>query len=190
MENLIYVTGGARSGKSFLAESIVKEQKNSKKIYIATSIPFDDEMKERVKNHKIQRGDGWTTVEAYKNLDEELERVLKSDEKQVILMDCLTNMVNNIMFDSYKDDWDKISQEKVNEIEAFIKCQLERFLDFIEKNKNLILVIVSNEVGMGLVPEYALGRYFRDIAGRMNQIVAKRSGIVYLAVSGIAVKIK
>lgn len=189
MGKLIYVTGGARSGKSLLAENIVGEYSQYKKVYLATSIPFDSEMQDRVKKHREQRGPNWLTIEAYKDLDLELEKKICSSEKHVILLDCLTYMVNNLMFDTKDIDWDNVSQDRVNEVEKEIKKEVMKILNYLSKTDN-ILVVVSNEVGMGLVPEYPLGRFYRDIAGRMNQLMGKEATEAYLVVSGIKVKLK
>lgn len=188
MGKIIYVTGGARSGKSSFAEKMVLEQKKIKKIYVATAIAFDEEMKERVKKHKEQRGDGWVTLECFKNIDEKLKKY-ENESEGIILIDCLTNMVTNLMLEDFSVNWDEISQEKVNKIEKKIQIQINNLLNFIENSK-INAVIVSNEVGMGIVPEYPLARYFRDIAGRMNQLVAKKSNECFLVISGISLKIK
>lgn len=189
MGKLIYVTGGARSGKSLLAESIVGEYEQYEKVYLATSVPFDLEMQNRVKKHQDQRGPNWITIEAYSDLDLVLENKLQTSGKYVILLDCLTYMVNNLMFDTKDIDWDNVTQERVDIIEDVIKKEIEKLLVYLSKTEN-ILVVVSNEVGMGLVPEYPLGRYYRDIAGRMNQYIGKESSEAYLVVSGIKMKIK
>ncbi|MGL5122823.1 MAG: bifunctional adenosylcobinamide kinase/adenosylcobinamide-phosphate guanylyltransferase [Fusobacteriaceae bacterium] len=196
MEKIIYVTGGVRSGKSLYAEKYVVNQVGKNKIYLATGIAFDNEMKERVKKHRAQRGNDWITIEEYKNLDLHLEKVLtdlkkgnKKSQDTIILLDCLTNMVSNMMIMDIKRDWDKLTQDEVGKIEENIKVQLENLLKFVKKNK-LSLVVVSNEVGMGIVPENSLARYFRDIAGRMNQLVAQKSKEAYLLVSGIEIRLK
>ncbi|MGL6063588.1 MAG: bifunctional adenosylcobinamide kinase/adenosylcobinamide-phosphate guanylyltransferase [Fusobacteriaceae bacterium] len=196
MEKIIYITGGARSGKSLYAEKYIANQVEKTKIYLATGIAFDNEMKERVKKHKAQRGSDWITIEEYENLDIHLEKVLNNLKKQnkksqdiIILLDCLTNMVSNMMIMNVERDWDKLAQDEVKKIENNIKIQLENLFRFVKKNK-LSLVVVSNEVGMGIVPENSLARYFRDIAGRMNQLVAQESKEAYLLVSGIDVKLK
>ncbi|MGL4425699.1 MAG: bifunctional adenosylcobinamide kinase/adenosylcobinamide-phosphate guanylyltransferase, partial [Cetobacterium sp.] len=180
MGKIIYVTGGARSGKSCFAEKKVF-QTNKNKIYIATGIAFDEEMKSRVNFHKIQRGEDWKTIESYKNLPDQLESYKMSES--VVLLDCLTNFVTNNMILDRDINWDNISQNDLFKLEEEIKRELQKLIDFI-KESLLDIVIVSNEVGMGLVPEYPLGRYFRDIAGRMNQLVAKESHEAYLIVSG------
>ncbi|MGL5175695.1 MAG: bifunctional adenosylcobinamide kinase/adenosylcobinamide-phosphate guanylyltransferase [Cetobacterium sp.] len=186
MGKIIYVTGGARSGKSSFAEKKVLEMQKEK-IYVATAISFDDEMKERVRLHKIQRGEDWITIEGYKNICETLSEYKKLSG--VVLLDCLTNMVTNNMIMDREIDWDSITQDELRVIEDEIKTEVQNLVDFI-KESSLDMVVVSNEVGMGLVPPYALGRYFRDIGGRINQLVAKESHEAYLIVSGLELKLK
>lgn len=186
MGKIIYITGGARSGKSSFAEKKVF-QLEKKKIYVATAISFDDEMKERVRLHKLQRGDNWITIESYKNIYKLLEEY--KEVNGVVLLDCLTNLVSNNMIMDREIDWDIASQDTIREIEKEIKNEVQKLIDFI-KGSSLDMVVVSNEIGMGLVPPYALGRYFRDIAGRMNQLVAKECHEAYLIVSGLELKLK
>lgn len=188
MGKIIYFTGGAKSGKSSKAEKYILNGEYSHKIYVATAIPFDDEMKIRVKKHQKDRGNSWITVEGYKNLPEMLEKVniLKN---AVILLDCLTNMATNIMFETEVGDFDNLSEDELNKIEKTVNCEVEALLEYV-KNKNVDLVVVSNELGMGVVPPYSLGRHFRDICGRINQIVAGHSNEAYLVVSGIEIRIK
>lgn len=182
---IIYITGGAKSGKSKFAEKLAMKKK--KRIYLATSIPFDIEMKNRVQRHKMQRGENWDTIEAYKNLDIILEKA--SSDKEVILLDCLTNMITNIMIIDRDVDWENISDITLEDIEKEVLDEVKKIIKFSKKFPGDI-IIVSNEVGMGLVPEYPLGRYFRDIAGAMNQIIAEESEEAYLVISGIPMKIK
>ena len=186
MKGITYVTGGARSGKSTFAEKYTLD-KNIPKVYIATAIAFDNEMKIRVAKHREQRGEKWLTIEGYKNLKEQM--VEKIGDEKIILLDCLTNMVSNLMIMEKEYDWDNINKEELETLEESIKAEVVEVLDYAEENE-IELVIVSNELGMGLVPPYALGRHFRDVAGRMNQLVAARAKNAYLIVSGISMKLK
>ena len=110
------------------------------------------------------------------------------DEK-IVLMDCLTNMVSNLMIMEGEYDWDNISKSALYKLESEIQSEVEEVLEYVDKS-DIELVVVSNELGMGLVPPYALGRHFRDIAGRMNQLIAARADNAYLVVSGIPMKLK
>lgn len=185
MGKLILVTGGARSGKSTFAEETVKKL-GDKVLYIATAIPFDEEMKLRIKKHQEQRPSYWETLEAYKDFDIKLKN--KLEEKTVIMLDCVTVMITNLMFEEYLD-WDKINCEEIEKIEERVKKEIGKLLAIIE-GAQLPFVLVTNEIGMGIVPEYPSGRVFRDVAGRANQMLAKAADEVYLCVSGIPMKIK
>jgi adenosylcobinamide kinase/adenosylcobinamide-phosphate guanylyltransferase len=185
MGKIILVTGGARSGKSSYAEKLAKDTIGNI-LYIATSIPFDEEMKLRVKKHKAQRPKEWETFEGYKDYDINLSEKLKNTNG--VLLDCITNMVTNLILEKCTDV-DNINKEEILEIEAYVDGEINKLIELIEMNDSKF-IIVTNEVGMGLVPEYPLGRLFRDIAGRANQILAKAAEEVYFCVSGIPVRIK
>jgi adenosylcobinamide kinase/adenosylcobinamide-phosphate guanylyltransferase len=178
---VILVTGGARSGKSDFGESLLKDKK--KVLYIATSIPFDEEMKYRVKKHRESRPSHWHTLEAYKNLGDSI-RNLKQQYDGIIL-DCITIMITNLIFENFDEeveiDYKAIEEKIMREMKTMVSA-------FKELNSEVVLI--TNEVGSGIVPENRLSREFRDIAGRVNQYLAREAEEVYLAVSGIPVKIK
>lgn len=185
MRRLIVVTGGARSGKSTFAEKKAKDC-NCDVVYIATSIPFDDEMRARIKKHVDQRPDNWKTIEAYKDMEKHLANV--KNENVIFLLDCITIMITNIMLD-ISIDWDNASDKEIECIETEVKMEMDKLLKIISE-KDTTFILVTNEIGMGLVPENKLSRIFRDIAGRVNQLLAKEADEVYLCVAGIPVKIK
>ena len=193
---LIFVTGGAKSGKSKFAEEMLLKLNNGKQknIYLATSLVFDEEMKEKVRLHKKRRKDEWLTVEAYKNFENELSNFFENNDKikNNMLVDCLTNMITNIIFENQNIDWDnfekKLYIQTLEKLNKDVEHSVIELLNVADQFENAI--IVSNELGMGLVPSYPLGRYFREIAGKMNQIVAETADEVYLVVSGIPMKIK
>ncbi len=182
---MILVTGGARSGKSEFAENIATE-KGDKVLYIATSIPFDDEMKSRVELHKNRRPSNWDTFEGFKDIDKFI--YANKGKYDCILFDCITIFVTNLIFE-YAKNPDNMSREDFNITQDKIIHDMENILLAIEKI-NTEIVFVTNEVGMGIVPENKLSRQFRDIAGKVNQLVAKKSDEVYLTVCGIPMKIK
>ncbi|MBU4310715.1 bifunctional adenosylcobinamide kinase/adenosylcobinamide-phosphate guanylyltransferase [bacterium] len=170
MGRLIFVTGGARSGKSAFAQKLANNL--SKKVtYIATAQARDKEMELRIKIHRKNRPSRWKTVEREKNVTEVLSRIAEKNE--VILLDCLTLLISNLLLSGEK----KILKE------------IRQLVDEVKRVKVTVL-IVSNEVGMGIVPDNRLARRFRDTAGRANQIVAQAADEVYLVVSGISTKIK
>lgn len=173
------VTGGARSGKSSFAEGLLKDCHNV--LYIATAIAFDDEMKERVRLHRKQRNQSWDTLEAYKNLEQEIKS--KDQNYDGIILDCITIMISNLMLEEFNDntDYRALENRVIEEMKASI-----RFLKALKAK----VVLVTNEVGAGIVPENKLAREFRDIAGRVNQYIAKEADEVFVTISGISLQIK
>ncbi len=185
MSNIILVTGGARSGKSSFAENLCKDRNNGT-AYIATSIPFDKEMEDRVEKHKNSRPKEWKTYEIYKDIYKIIEEIWK--HHNTVILDCVTLLVNNLMF-NYEMDIDEASQEEINELEVYIQNQVKLLIEEIRKT-DLYFVIVTNELGMGIVPANKLSRVYNDIVGRINQQIASQSNEVYFVVSGIPMKIK
>ena len=193
---LIFVTGGAKSGKSKFAEEMLLKLNNGKQknIYLATSLIFDEEMKEKIRLHKKRRKNDWFTVETYKNFENELNNFFENNDKTKnnMLVDCLTNMITNIIFENKNIDWDNFEKkmyiQTLEKLNKNVENSVNKLLNVTNEFENVI--IVSNELGMGLVPRYPLGRYFREIAGKMNQIVAEKADEVYFVVSGISMKIK
>ncbi len=179
------MTGGARSGKSRFAEKKASDF-GDRVLYIATAVAFDEEMKERIRRHRQQRPSDWETLEAYRDFETSLPGLLAG--RDAVLLDCVTVMVSNILLQKAMD-WEGISVEEINAVEKEVDSQVRSLLSII-KNAEIPFVLVTNELGMGVVPPYALGRAFRDIAGRVNQILAGEAEEVYLCVSGIPVKIK
>ena len=185
MGKIIFVTGGARSGKSRFAENILENKK--KVLYIATAIAFDDEMKERIRLHRQQRNSTWKTLEAYRDFENILPRALKG--MSAVMLDCITVMLTNIMLADHTINWDNISPAQAAGVENEIMKEAGQLMKILADYEGEA-VIVSNELGMGLVPPTPMGRYFRDTAGRVNQMIAAQADEVYLAVSGIPVKVK
>ena len=167
-----FVTGGARSGKSSYAEKLALER-GGKRAYIATAQAFDDEMAARIEKHRKDRGTAWDTYEEPLAVAELLGKL--SGRYQVVLLDCLTLWLSNVM--AHTDgDGPVISrgEELVRAVKGFDgSC-----------------IVVSNEVGLGIVPDNPLARKFRDFAGILNQKVARVADEVYFTVAGIPVKIK
>ena len=185
MSKVILVTGGARSGKSNFAEKLCKEQNNNT-AYIATSIPFDDEMKDRVRKQKESRTQNWKTYEIYKDIYTIIDDISK--EHKTVILDCVTLLVNNLIF-MHEIDIDNSTQYEIDELEKYIKEQVEKLLIEIKKT-NLYFVIVTNELGLGGVSINKLTRVYTDIVGRINQQIAAQSDEVYFVISGIPMKIK
>jgi adenosylcobinamide kinase / adenosylcobinamide-phosphate guanylyltransferase len=182
LSKITLVTGGSRSGKSTFGEELLKDK--DKVLYIATSIITDDEMRERVAIHKERRNKNWETYEGYKDL----KKVIKESERKFIMLECVTTMITNLLFDKHTD-FDNISKEEIQVLEDNISEQFKEVISACrESDKEL--VIISNEVGFGLVSEYKLGRIFTDISGRVNQLIGRLSDEAYLVVSGLPLKLK
>ncbi|MBS4535497.1 bifunctional adenosylcobinamide kinase/adenosylcobinamide-phosphate guanylyltransferase [Clostridium sp. D2Q-14] len=184
MKSLVLVTGGARSGKSTFAESLVKET-GSNIGYIATSIAFDEGMKDRIIKHRNSRPAEWITIERYKDF-KEIQQNEEFTKLDTVILDCMTLMVSNLLLEQ-DIDYDTCDMQTIDEIEKSIFKEVKELLETLE-GKNV--VIVTNEVGMGIVPSYKLGSVFRDVAGRVNQYLASQAKKVYMTVSGIPISIK
>ncbi len=169
MTEIILLTGGARSGKSKMALQIASEQ--STKIFVATAEPLDQEMAERIRLHRQERDQDWITI------DEPvlLEKTLKENPKGIIVLDCMTLWLSNLLMRSYSEEQ--------------IKMEIERLSEALPK-RNATTIIVTNEVGMGIVPERPSGRLFRDLAGLANQTIASIAHRVIFMVSGIPLFLK
>jgi adenosylcobinamide kinase/adenosylcobinamide-phosphate guanylyltransferase len=172
MNKIIFITGGARSGKSDYALKIA-EDIGKIRGYIATAEALDDEMRERIELHRKSRGNNWHTIEEPRNLAGLFESM--QTRYDVLIVDCITLWVSNLMGDGLED-------------EDILKMAGKLSKKLVGHKNNII--IVTNEVGMGLVPDNPLGRRFRDIAGKVNQIMAAVSNEVHFMVSGIPLKIK
>jgi adenosylcobinamide kinase/adenosylcobinamide-phosphate guanylyltransferase len=185
MGKLIFVTGGARSGKSRFAEDLFKAVDDV--LYAATAFPFDDEMENRIRIHKERRNPLWETVEGYNTLAENISQYRGSCSS--LLFECVTIMVTNLMLEDRDLDWDIITPGEVGLIEQRVDSEVDALIAAAKKFSG-IAVIVSNETGMGIIPASPLSRHFSDIAGRANQKLAASADEVYFTVSGIPVKIK
>jgi adenosylcobinamide kinase/adenosylcobinamide-phosphate guanylyltransferase len=170
-QKVIFVTGGAKSGKSsFVLSEAAKHE--GQKAFMATAEALDEEMQDRIERHKLQRGEDWDTYEEPLHIAETVAKLASS--YSVIVLDCLTLWLSNAMHRN-----------------TDIEVEMGKFLNILGQSKqDCYIYIVSNEVGAGIVPENALAREFRDLAGTMNQRVAGVSDEVFMVVAGIPVKIK
>jgi adenosylcobinamide kinase/adenosylcobinamide-phosphate guanylyltransferase len=173
VNELTFVIGGCRSGKSAYALQTAEKITGDRKMFIATCLPQDDEMARRVAQHQKERSRIWTTVEEPLHLPEAI--LENSPQADVILIDCLTLWVSNLLM--------KTGNEKQ------IEESITRFIDTLGKAP-IPIVLVSNEVGTGIVPENKLARQYRDLIGSVNQAVAKTAGKVVWMVAGIPVTVK
>ncbi len=183
---LILLLGGARSGKSAYAEQLAgKLAGDASALYIATATPSDDEMRERITRHQASRPPHWQTIEEPKNPAD----VLRASAAPVALLDCVTLLVANLMLDS--DHGGALDEATLDAVaaQAEVDAAITRLLD-VWRAGRATLIVVSNEVGMGLVPPYPLGRIYRDILGRVNARLAAAADTVLLMVAGLPIELK
>jgi len=166
----ILITGGVKSGKSRFALKIAREIEKGEKIFIATARPIDEEMEDKIEKHEKERGSDFQTVEEPIHLGDTLKKINQS----TVVIDCLTLWLSNLFFEVRES-------EKLFEIESFIQA-LKEF------GGNII--IVTNEVGWGIIPESETSRNYQAELGRLNQEVAEICDEVYVLISGIPSKIK
>ncbi len=185
---IILVTGGARSGKSGFAEKYA-EKLGENIAYIATSQIFDEEMRYRVDLHRNRRPLGWMTFEAPFEAEKTIEEAGKYCD--LILFDCLTIYISNLLCKNFdeKNASEISSYEQSRRDYAILKVEIEKLINSAV-NFHGTVIFVTNEVGAGIVPETALGREYRDLAGLANQLVAGAADEVWLSVSGIPIELK
>jgi adenosylcobinamide kinase / adenosylcobinamide-phosphate guanylyltransferase len=174
--NIVLITGGARSGKSSYAQQMAAER-GKKVLYCATAEALDDEMRARIETHKRSRPAGWDTLEASSNVARQLK--IKCPEYDVVLIDCITMLVANRLGDGLPPA--EAEERALAEVRDLINLMAARDSSYI---------LVTNEVGYGVVPENALARLYRDVLGKANQQLAKCSDEVYLMTAGLPLKIK
>lgn len=172
----ILILGGARSGKSRFAQELARRL-SEKVLFVATGEAGDEEMRSRIEEHKKSRPRIWHTLEAPVRLGEKIPGQIGN--ANVVLIDCITLLVSNLLVvegdDRYK--------------EGQVTAEIEQLTECIDKLE-VTFIIVSNEVGLGLVPKNRLGRLYRDLLGRVNQLLAQHADEVYIMVAGIPVEMK
>ena len=178
LSDLILILGGARSGKSSYAETLAAEM-GRHVLYVATAEAKDDDMTARIAAHRLSRPDHWQTLEAPIQVGAALSQV--DTRPDVILLDCMTLLVSNILLAHEAEPEAVIESAVQTEIKALMSAQTQL---------NAPLLIVSNEVGLGLVPPYSLGRVYRDILGRANQRLAAEAKKVIFMVAGLPMTLK
>ena len=174
MSHLILLTGGVRSGKSAQAERLLAG--SPAVLYIATARCLDGEMARRIEAHRSRRPAHWVTAEASAALDE----VLRAHPEGDVLLDCVTNMVTNLMLDE-EPEYEALSRARVEEI--------DRLLSGLRQRSGLA-VLVTGEVGLGLVAPYRMGRIFADILGKVNQQLAAQADEAYFMACGFPIRLK
>jgi adenosylcobinamide kinase/adenosylcobinamide-phosphate guanylyltransferase len=170
-KRIVFVGGGTRSGKSAFALSLARRL-GERRLFLATARPGDDEMSERIRCHRRARGDDFQTIEEPLNV---AETIRQHSNYEVVLLDCLTLWLSNLLLEGKEPD---SILRHVEELAAVLA------------RRSLHAVVVSSEVGLGIVPETPLGRTFRDVAGLAHQRMSAVADEVYFAVLGTLLRIK
>lgn len=175
-KEITLILGGARSGKSHYAQQLAMEL-GDKVLFVATGEALDEEMQARISEHKESRPKSWRTLEIPTGIGRKIEKQI--GDAEVVIIDCLTLLISNLLRD--EPDYPEAEKRMTSEINELIATM---------DNLNASFVIVSNEVGMGLVPETRLGRIYRDLLGKANQLLASHATEVYLMVACLPVRVK
>ena len=174
-KQLILVLGGARSGKSACAEGLARQGERT--LFVATAEALDDDMRQRILKHRKQRPAAWDTLEEPLDPVAAIPSALSGHD--TLLLDCLTVWISNLL----------LAQGDEDHVETEILARVGALLDLYGQT-NTRWILVSNEVGLGVVPASSLGRRYRDLLGRANRLVASRADKVYLMVAGLALELK
>ena len=179
----ILITGGARSGKSRYAQELAVRS-GGPVLFVATAVAGDEEMRQRIEQHRRARPPSWRTLEVATGVGNGIIKGI--GDAQLVIIDCITMLVNNI-FSKYSD----VTGENIDAslVEDGVDAEVNRLLECINRTQ-ASFIIVTNEVGMGLVPASRMSRLYRDLLGRANQILAEEVDEVCLMVSGLPVTIK
>ena len=181
----VLILGGARSGKSSYAQEMA-ENISKKVLFVATAEALDEGMRKRIENHQMARPDSWRTLETPVNTASSISENI--GDAEVVILDCITLLVSNLMLGKGRgfvkqDDFDADSASDR------IMAEINDLMHFIMNSDNTF-IIVSNEVGLGLVPDNIEGRTYRDMLGRANQFIASHADEVYFMIAGIPIKVK
>jgi adenosylcobinamide kinase/adenosylcobinamide-phosphate guanylyltransferase len=190
MGKLILLLGGARSGKSTYAEKLAAEIGGDDVLYVATAEVKDEEMAERARKHRASRPASWRTLEAPRGIGAALPAA--AEGARAVIVDCITVLSSNVLVAATGDYEDAFAEPKDPHnpaIEAALLAEIEALIAAAQALP-VTTIIVSNEAGMGVVPPYELGRVWRDMLGRANQVLAHHADEVYLLVAGIPMTIK
>jgi len=172
-KRLTLILGGARSGKNEFAQALARQRGGDDVLFVATAEALDDEMRARIRNHRAARPAGWRMLEAPRDI----ARAVQSASERVVLVDCITLWVSNVLLAEENAAAEVMVRELGGLLEWYRTAQCE-------------MIVVSNEVGMGIVPDSALGRAYRDLLGLVNKRIAEVADEVFLLVAGVPVEIK
>ena len=190
MSSISLITGGGRSGKSSFAEKLAAEASAKRQtgvLYVATGLAIDEEMTDRIARHRAARPKDWITWERYRGFAD-IERELKNGGFGVILLDCIAGLLMGILFEE-SPNADDCTIEQFERVEALSIAEIDEICSYAKRQDN-DLILVTNEIGMGVIPETRYSRLYRDALGRINIHSAKVADKVVLMVAGLPVMLK
>jgi adenosylcobinamide kinase/adenosylcobinamide-phosphate guanylyltransferase len=177
------ITGGARSGKSHFAQELALKAGGAV-LFVATAEAGDEEMKRRIEEHRRARPSAWETLETTTHIGRQISRHIGT--AQTVIIDCITLLINNILQQHGLNNDEEIDEAL---IEKEVMAEIGELINCIDQSEARF-IIVTNEVGLGLVPPNKLSRLYRDLLGKANQMLAQHADSVLLMVAGVPVKIK
>lgn len=175
--SLVLVLGGARSGKSRFALKLAQER-GERVLFVATAAPGDQEMRRRIALHRQGRPPSWRTAEVLSGAGETILR--EARDAQAVVVDCLTVLLSNL-WGGEEEPEEALEGRVLAEVEGLIR---------VARSLSALIIVVSNEVGLGLVPPYPAGRAYRDLLGLANQMLAESADEVYFLVAGLPLRLK
>jgi adenosylcobinamide kinase/adenosylcobinamide-phosphate guanylyltransferase len=183
MKKIILVIGGARSGKSRFAQELGREL-GGQVLFVATAAAGDEEMSQRIEEHQKERPANWRTLEAGSHLGRRIKQEI--GDARLVIVDCIALLVSNIFSQHGDQDLERVEKSV---LEKQVMAEIKELVECL-KRTDASFIIVSNEIGLGLVPTSRVGRLYRDLLGKANQMLAQCADEVYLMVAGLPVKIK
>jgi len=179
MKKSTLITGGARSGKSTLAQELARKV-GGQVLFVATAEAGDEEMKRRIEAHKKSRPTGWKTFEVQTRIGSHITK--EAGRARTVVIDCITLLVMNV-FTQCGEKADAAALDKA------VTAEIQELIDCMDKSK-ADFIIVTNEVGLGIIPGDIVSRHYRDLLGKANRLLAQRADEVYFMVAGIPLEVK
>ncbi len=179
----ILIIGGARSGKSHFAQELALRS-GGPVLFVATAVAGDEEMRQRIEEHKRSRPKSWGTLEVTRHVGNQITQII--GKTRVVIVDCITLLVSNVLGEYIAQDGEHIDDSL---IEKTVDGEINELVECI-KHLDASFIIVTNEVGMGLVPANKVGRLYRDLLGKANQLLAQQADEIHYMVAGLPLTIK
>jgi adenosylcobinamide kinase/adenosylcobinamide-phosphate guanylyltransferase len=182
LKTITLLLGGARSGKSYYAQEAAK--KFDQVLFVATAEAGDEDMRRRIRKHQADRPANWRTLEATTHIGRRIQETIQ--EEKLVIIDCITLLVTNLICQMDEKDYETCNEGL---LEEKVYSEIQELQDCLKKVE-ASFILVSNEVGLGIVPDNRITRIYRDLLGRANQMLAHSADEVYLMVAGIPLKVK